>query len=160
VLNLAPAQAIPLEILRQLTVLILNETEACFLCDYLNGRKTQTLQISNEEDAAWTAHSLQGWGIPNVIITLGSKGAVLAQQGNTCHIAAPSVQVVDTTAAGDCFTGAFTVALVNGESPQKSLQYAVYASALKVTKFGAQSGLPTSDEAETFLLQNMHEGKI
>ena len=95
-------------------------------------------------------------GIPRVVITLGSQGALLAagdEAGKTRIIyqPAPAVQVIDTTAAGDCFAGALTVALTEGQQPEEALRFAVYASALKVTKFGAQSGLPTRSEVDAFL---------
>ncbi|MGH2509487.1 MAG: PfkB family carbohydrate kinase, partial [Ktedonobacteraceae bacterium] len=67
------------------------------------------------------------------------------------HMSATAVQVVDTTAARDCFVGAFTVALTEGQEISHALRFAVYASALKVTKFGAQSGLPTRAEVEALL---------
>jgi ribokinase len=91
-----------------------------------------------------------------VVITLGSQGAILANDdaaGKTriIHQTAPRVQVIDTTAAGDCFVGALTVALTEKQAPEDALRFAVYASALKVTKFGAQSGLPTRREVEAFL---------
>ncbi len=147
VLNLAPAQPMPWEILSQLTVLIVNETEGSML----SGQRIDTL-----DDARTVATVLHEHGIPTVIITLGAQGALLAtsyQAGKTLcfHQPAPAVQVIDTTAGGDCFAGAFTVAMTEGQSPQEALRFAVYASALKVTKFGAQSGLPTRAEVEAFL---------
>ena len=63
----------------------------------------------------------------------------------------PQVQVVDTTAAGDCFAGAFTVALMEGQLPAAALRFAVYTSALKVTRSGTQSGLPRRTEVEDLL---------
>jgi len=148
ILNLAPAQALPLETLRQLDVLIVNETEVCFLLDELAGRSGTT--IKNLSEASLMAMNLHSWGISKVVITLGAQGAMLAYQGNTIHMPAPAVQVVDTTAAGDCFVGAFTVALTEGMEISHALRFAVDASALKVTKFGAQSGLPTRAEVEVF----------
>jgi len=148
ILNLAPAQALPLETLRQLDVLIVNETEACFLRDELAGKSGAT--IKNLSEASLMAMNLHSWGISKVMITLGAQGAMLAYQGNTVHMPAPAVQAVDTTAAGDCFVGAFTVALTEGMEISHALRFAVDASALKVTKFGAQSGLPTRAEVEVF----------
>lgn len=148
ILNLAPAQALPLETLRQLDVLIVNEMEACFLLDELSGRSGAT--IKNLSEASLLAKNLHSQGISKVVITLGEQGAMLAYQGNTVHIPAPAVQVVDTTAAGDCFVGAFTVALTEDMEISQALRFAVDASALKVTKFGAQSGLPTRAEVEVF----------
>lgn len=156
VLNLAPALAMPLEILRQLHVLIVNETEASFLRDTLAGSSSTSLLVQDIEEASLLAAQLHELGIPHVVVTLGSHGAILAHKdasgATECiHQQPPRVQVVDTTAAGDCFAGAFTVALTEGQEPAEALRFAVYASALKVTKFGAQSGLPTRQEVETLL---------
>jgi ribokinase len=147
VLNLAPAQPLAWEVLRQLQVLIINEIEASLLA----GK-----HIDRREDAHIVAAALQKEGIPIVVITLGAQGAVLASDDGTgttqaIYQPAPKVHVVDTTAAGDCFAGAFTVALTEGQSLEDALHFAVYASALKVTKFGAQSGLPTRAEVDAFL---------
>jgi ribokinase len=146
VLNFAPAQPLAWEILRQLHVLIVNEIEAGFLSG---------THIDNHEDARIAATMIQKQRIPQVVVTLGACGAVLAMDdgnGNTqtYYLPAPKVHAIDTTAAGDCFVGAYTVALTEGKKPEDALQFAVNASALKVTKFGAQSGLPTRAEVEAF----------
>lgn len=150
-LNLAPAQALQMETLRQLEALVVNETEAAFLRAALAGTQEQTPTIKHESEASRLALNLHERGINKVVITLGAQGAILAYQGKTVHVPAPAVRVVDTTAAGDCFAGAFTVALSEGQPPADALRFAVYASALKVTKFGAQSGLPTRAEVEALL---------
>ena len=149
VLNPAPVQPLPPETLRQLQILIANENEASTLSG---------MNIDNPEGARIAATRLHEQGIPIVVITLGEQGAVLAMDDGsgktlTIYQPAPRVKVVDTTAAGDCFVGAFTVALTGGQSAADALKFAVYASALKVTKFGAQSGLPTLAEVEAFLAQ-------
>jgi ribokinase len=150
VLNLAPAQPLPKEVLQQLDVLIVNEAEASLL----SGQRGQ--RVESLEDARIVASVLLEQGIAKVVITLGSQGAILATAAETVgarviYQSAPKVPVVDTTAAGDCFVGALTVALTEGQTPEDALRFAVYASALKVTKFGAQSGLPTRAEVEAFL---------
>lgn len=149
ILNLAPARPMARETLSRLSVLVVNESEA----GLLSGQRVESF-----EDARTVATVLREHGIPHVVITLGAQGALLATEaddGKTqcLHQPAPSVQVADTTAGGDCFVGAFAVALTEGRSPQDVLRFAVYASALKVTKFGAQSGLPTRAEVEAFLLK-------
>lgn len=146
VLNLAPAQPLPKETLQQLAVLVVNETEASLL----SGQRVESL-----EDARIVAEVLHGYGIRTVVITLGVRGALLVtsdKKGNRfyAHEMPPKVQVIDTTAAGDCFVGAFTVGLAEDMTPEDALRFAVYASALKVTKFGAQSGLPTRAEVNAF----------
>jgi ribokinase len=147
ILNLAPAQQLPRETLRQLSVLIVNETEASLL----SGQRVESV-----EDARIVATVLLEYGIPTVVITLGSRGALLATRDGperticSFYEEAPKVHVVDTTAAGDCFVGALTVALVEKQPPKQALRFAIYASALKVTRFGAQSGLPTRAEVLAF----------
>jgi ribokinase len=147
VLNLAPAQPLPNETLKQVETLIVNETEASLL----SGQRVESL-----EDAGIVATVLHEQGIAMVVLTMGGQGAILAGndgtgKSRTIYQPAPKVQVIDTTAAGDCFVGALTVALTEGQAAEDALKFAVYASALKVTKFGAQSGLPTRDEVEALL---------
>lgn len=151
VLNLAPAQPVATDVLRQVSVLIVNESEASLL----SGQQVETL-----EDARIVATVLRDQGIAQVVVTLGSQGALLAtsdERGKTrvIHQPAPRVQVIDSTAAGDCFAGAFTVALTERQPPEDALRFAVYASALKVTRFGAQPGLPTRAEVDHFLSGRM-----
>ncbi len=147
VLNLAPAQPLPGEALGQLAILVVNESEASLL----SGQRVDSL-----EDARIVATVLHEQGTDTVVITLGSQGALLATDDetgktHTIYQPAPHVQVVDSTAAGDCFVAALTVALTEQQTPEEALRFAVYASALKVTKFGAQSGLPTRDEVASFI---------
>ncbi len=142
VLNVAPAQPLSKELLAQVSVLVVNESEASLL----SGQRVESL-----EDAQIVGQVLHGYGIPTVVVTLGARGAILVTddakgQSYTIYQATPKVQVVDTTAAGDCFVGALTLALTEGQTPEDALRFAVNASALKVTKFGAQSGLPTRKE--------------
>jgi len=150
VLNLAPAQPLPKEALQQLAILVVNENEASLL----SGQRVDTL-----EDARIVATVLHEQGTGTVVITLGSQGALLATDDGkgatrTIYQPAPSVQVVDTTAAGDCFVAALTVALAEQQTPDEALRFAVHASALKVTKFGAQSGLPAREDVEAFMRSN------
>lgn len=142
VLNVAPAQSLSKELLAQVSVLVVNESEASLL----SGQRVESM-----EDAQIVGKVLHSYGIPTVVVTLGARGAILVTddatgQTHTIHQATPKVQVVDTTAAGDCFVGALTIALTEGQTPEDALRFAVNASALKVTKFGAQSGLPTRKE--------------
>lgn len=143
VLNVAPAHPLPREVLQKVSVLIVNESEAMML----SGQRVESV-----EDARIVGEVLHRYGVTIVVITLGARGAVLVTSDKTGvhHIyqAAPQVQVVDTTAAGDCFCGALTVALVEEQTPADALRFAVNASALKVTRFGAQSGLPTRADVQ------------
>ena len=147
ILNLAPAQQLPEEILQKLAVLVVNESEAALL----SGQR-----VENIEEATAVARQLHQSGIGIVVITLGAHGSILVtsdEQGQAYNIHQPALQVqpVDTTAAGDCFVGALTVALTEGKSPDEALQFATVAGAIKVTRFGAQSGLPTRQEVQARL---------
>ncbi len=147
VLNLAPAQPLPDDILQQLHILVVNENEA----SVLSGQRVASL-----EDARIVGTVLHRRGITNVVITLGAQGAILVTDDNlgkarVIQQSAPRVQVVDTTAAGDCFVGALTVALMEGQTAEDALRFAVYASALKVTRLGAISGLPTRAEVNALI---------
>jgi ribokinase len=142
VLNLAPAQQLAHDLLRKVSVLIVNESEASLL----SGQRVESV-----EDARLVATALHGQGIPTIVITLGAQGALLVTshangQLQSIYQQAPKVQAIDTTAAGDCFVGALTVALTEKLPAEQALQFAVHASSLKVTRFGAQSGLPTRAE--------------
>jgi len=142
VLNLAPAQELPRELLRKVSVLTLNESEASLL----SGQRVESV-----EDARIVATVLHEYGIPTIVITLGAQGALMVTgdangQLQRIYQEAPKVQVIDTTAAGDCFVAALTVALTEKLPPEQALRFAVQAGSLKVTRFGAQSGLPTRAE--------------
>ena len=109
------------------------------------------LVIVNESEAEWYGESLSAChGL--VAKTHGGKGAELIEGGRVVASAAPpEVDVVDTTAAGDAFTAALTVALVEGMSHQQSLQFACTAGALACTKRGAQPSLPTRDDVRSLV---------
>jgi len=109
------------------------------------------LVIVNESEAAWYGDSLSACtGI--VATTFGAAGAVLSLQGNDiARTKPPRVEAVDTTAAGDAFTAALTVALVEGQSPEDALKFACAAGAVAATKLGAQPSLPTRNEVLALL---------
>jgi ribokinase len=141
-LMLDPAPAIPLpeNLLRRVTWLTPNETEAQILLGRVN------------IDPPAVAEKLLAMGVRNVALKLGSQGVFLA--GRDCpaeQIPAFKVEAVDTTAAGDCFNAAFAVALTRGKAPTLAARYAAAAAAISVTRAGAQPSLPTSAEVDAFL---------
>src|SRR5207248_10845101 len=101
-------------------------------------------------DWAEAALSLRATGVRVVIITLGEAGCVLADDAGVRAIPAFSVAAVDTTAAGDCFTGALAVALAEGREIVKAARIASAAAALSVTRMGAQASMPSREEVERF----------
>jgi ribokinase len=141
-LDPAPAVQLPESLLARTTWLTPNETEAQILL----GRSSM--------EPAEAAQKLLATGVRNVALKLGSQGVFLA--GADCApqlIPSFPVRVVDTTAAGDCFNGAFAVALTAGKPPASAARYAAAAAAISVTRAGAQPSLPTAAEVETFLAQ-------
>jgi ribokinase len=90
-------------------------------------------------------------GCENVIITLGGDGAVCATASGTSRIPAFNVTAVDTTAAGDAFSGALAVAIAEGRRLADAVRFASAAGALAVTHRGAQPSLPTRLAIEEFL---------
>jgi ribokinase len=139
ILNPAPAKAVSRDLLSLVDILVPNETEA----SQLSG--IQVVDIASAEAAA---KALLSSGVGIVVITLGEKGALLATSTAVRHVPSVEVKAVDTTAAGDAFVGGLAAALVQGLSPEDAVRYATCAGALAVTKFGAQTSLPTKAEVD------------
>jgi ribokinase len=142
VLNLAPARPIEDESLEKISILVVNETEA----EFLTGHKVNT---QDEIEAAAT--SLLGKGIETVIITLGEEGSYIATGIYREKVAAFRVKAQDTTAAGDIYCGSLCVGLVESKSLQEAVKFAGAASAISVTRLGAQPSAPSRLEIEEFL---------
>jgi ribokinase len=86
-----------------------------------------------------------------VIVTLGARGAYVANADRRQLVSGFKVEAVDTTAAGDTFNGALAVALAEGQSLDKAVRFANAAGAISVTRIGAQPSAPKRDEIEKFL---------
>jgi ribokinase len=145
-LDPAPAQTLPVELLPLVTWFTPNETEAVF---FANGQSKHT---NDSNQTARMANTLMGTGVRNLLLKLGERGFHLATAaGESRTHAAYSVPVVDTTAAGDAFNGAFAVALMDGKSPIDSASFAAAAAAISVTRNGAQSSMPTLNEVQAYV---------
>ena len=145
ILNPAPAYPLERSLFEKITYLIPNETEAGLLTG---------LAVNELYPAREAAAQLQRLGVQTVILTLGADGVLIADGNNVTHEAAVPVKAVDTTAAGDAFVGSFAVAVTEGQSVIEAVRRAKHAAALAVTKFGAQSSLPTRAEVEAFIAQH------
>lgn len=139
ILNPAPAHPLTESLLRNLYMLIANETEA----EYISG-----IQITDMNSVARAADIICGKGVENVVITLGSKGAFVKERGAYHQVQGLKVKAVDATAAGDTFCGALCVALAEGRSITEAVEFANRAAAITVTRMGAQSSLPYRREVE------------
>lgn len=136
-LNPAPAQPLPAAMLAAVDDLLPNQTELA--------------QLTGEADYATAARQLLGAGVGRVVVTLGGEGVCLFDGEGRSALAAHPVTVVDTTAAGDAFTGAYAAALAEGRPAREALAWGNAAGALAVTRAGAQPALPTRREVEALL---------
>jgi ribokinase len=141
ILNPAPARKIPIEILKLVDTLTPNETEAAILA----GQDPSAVQTDSLPQLASIL------GVPNLVVTLGSKGACIVENGRTNFVSPFSVTPVDTTASGDAFNGALAVALAGGESLSQAVRFANAAGAITATRLGAQPSLPTREELKLFI---------
>lgn len=148
VLNPAPAQPLPPELLALVDIITPNETEA----EILTG-----IKVEDEVSAGQAAQVFHQFGIKTVLITLGAKGVYLSESGEKSASASGQiipgfrVQAIDTTAAGDTFNGGLVTALLAGNTLYEAIRFAHAAAALSVTKIGAQSAIPTQQEVVGFL---------
>jgi ribokinase len=138
----APDGGLPEALLRNVTCLKPNESEA----ERLTG-----ISVSDLASAERAARALQELGPRTVIITLGSQGAIVVDEAAVHHVPAYRVTAVDTTAAGDAFTGAFATAVGAGAALVEAVRRAAAAGALAATRMGAQPSLPTRAEWEAFI---------
>jgi ribokinase len=123
--NLAPALPVPQSLLELADLVVVNDTEAAYYGERLQGL---------------------------VAVTHGARGATLLRHGRPIASALPPVvRAVDATGAGDAFVAALTLAMIEGQAPERALRFACAAGALAATRAGAQPSLPLRSEVETLL---------
>lgn len=137
VLNAAPAQALPPELLRAVDLLVVNEGELRALVAH----------------GGTVAALLQQLDVPTVVVTLGQRGCIARQQDDFVLQPAFTVTPVDTTGAGDTFCGTLVAHLGRGDTLAQAMRTASAAAALACTANGAQSSIPSALEVDTFLRQ-------
>jgi len=138
ILNPSPVQPLSPEILKLVTVLVPNEGEAQLLAG-----ETALKELGEIGEA------LRSQGVGTVLITLGKEGALLVDESGARRFPGVVVtEVVDTTGAGDCFTGALAVALAEGQGIERAVKFASAAAAISVTRAGAQPSLPYRNEVD------------
>ncbi|CAI1103926.1 ribokinase [Serratia liquefaciens] len=144
ILNPAPARELPDELLATIDMITPNETEA---------QRLTGIAVNDDNDAARAAQALHDKGIATVIITLGSRGVWLSENGNGKLVPGFKVKAVDTIAAGDTFNGALVTALLEGKTMADAVRFAHAAAAIAVTRPGAQPSVPWREEIDAFLQQ-------
>ena len=144
ILNPAPAAAIPDELLRRCYLLTPNRGE----CAMLTG-----MPVADAAGAERAADALLARGVRHVVVTLGSEGALVKGAESCERVAARRVEAVDTTGAGDTFNGALAVALSEGRPLSEAVRFATAASAIAVTRMGAQSAVPMREEVDALLAE-------
>lgn len=145
ILNPAPVpDSLPDEIFSKLDYITPNETELMKLCGKEGG---------SMKDYAEGARELLKRGVKNVLVTMGKKGALFVNREKEELFPARKVSAVDTTAAGDCFNGAFVVALAEGRELDEAVMFANAASSIAVTRNGAQTSIPAREEVEEILAE-------
>lgn len=141
ILNPAPAHELDDEIISNIDILIPNEHEL---------ERLSKVKVTNDKSLIEASNVLLDKGIKQIIVTLGSKGALYVTEDDFEFFNAYKVNAVDTTAAGDSFIGGFTSALIKGLSISEAVDFGQRTAALAVQKLGAQSSLPTLEEVEAF----------
>lgn len=141
ILNPAPAVKLDDEIIKNVDLLTPNETEL----EIISG-----VSIETEEDIQKAAQIMIEKGVKELIVTLGSKGSLYINKEKSMFKKAYKVEAVDTTAAGDSYTGALAVALSQDKGIEDAMDFASKVGALSVLKEGAQSSLPTLEDVINF----------
>ena len=142
ILNPAPACQLPDSLLRNVSIITPNRREA----EMISG-----IKVTNLETAKQAAQIIKDRGVETVIITLGTEGALILSDGNFNEVPAFPVNAADTTAAGDVFNGALSVAISEGYNLPDATEFACRAAAISVTRLGAQSSAPNRSEVESFI---------
>ena len=135
IIDPAPMMEAPSELYRMADIILPNETETA-----------QLVGEGNDDEAS--VKKIYELGCKNVIMTLGKKGSIYYNGENMINQPAYKVKAIDTTGAGDCFTGSMVAALASDKTMEEALEFASKASAIAVGRRGAQPSFPWKSEVE------------
>jgi ribokinase len=141
-LDPAPAASLPDDLYNSIDIIKPNETEATIITG---------IKVKDVESAKKAGYWLLKKGVKNAIITLGEKGAVLVSNDQEEYFPAPEVKAVDTTGAGDLFSGCFLASLTKGKAFTDAIKSAICAASLSTTKVGVIEAIPNKKELEEFI---------
>ncbi|MFX1338159.1 MAG: ribokinase [Promethearchaeota archaeon] len=147
ILNPAPLKVIPINILKNIDIIVPNEGELYRLHTLF---KLPELKSEGKKKIIQASKSIADLGIKFVITTLGNKGCLIYERENEKIIEIPAikVQAIDTVGAGDCFNGVLASKLCNGQTIVNAVKYATAAASIAVTRKGAQDSMPYAQEIE------------
>jgi ribokinase len=146
ILNPAPARELPHSILELADIVTPNRVEASMLTG---------VEVRDAKTAAEAGRRLLSMGAGSAVITMGGEGAVVVTGEEAYLVPAVRVTPVDTTGAGDAFNAGLAFGLVQGLPLVEAVKLGNMTAAIKVTKFGAQEGLPWREELEEFLKRKL-----
>lgn len=145
IINPAPANRLSDDALKHVFAITPNETEA----ELLTG-----IHIDDDTAARTAAQAFHRKGVKVVVITMGKRGAYWSTNEAEGWVTSPAITAVDTTAAGDCFSGALAVAISENKSLPEAVKFACIAASISVTRMGAQTAMPLRKEVSDFLIQS------
>jgi ribokinase len=119
--------------------------------NYITPNEREVLKLTNSIEQSKGANTLRQWGVEHVIVTQGDRGSILKMEGKDARVESFKVSVIDTTAAGDAFSGALAAQLVLGQDVLSAMKIANATGALTTTRLGAHAALPTRDEVEALI---------
>lgn len=143
VLNPAPFSDVVFDIIKDVDIITPNETEADLIAPGHDG------------NFQWAASDMIGMGCRNIIVTVGKQGSYYKGEKGEFVVPVIDLKPVDTTGAGDAYNGAFCTALAEGKSMKEAMQFASAYSSLSVTRPGAASSMPTREEVEELMKENV-----
>jgi ribokinase len=144
ILDPAPAQPLPPDLLAQVDILTPNESEASILL----GRRPSGISLT---DAPEIARAVRNLGPSAVVLKLGDQGCFYSDAARDFHVSGFQVSVCDTTAAGDTFNAGLAIALAEHRDLESALRFANAAAAISVTRLGAQASQPSRAEVDRFI---------
>jgi ribokinase len=148
ILNPSPVMELPKVLLGMIDYLILNEIEASTISG---------MNVCDLASAEVAGKQILGQGVKHVVVTLGGAGSLLVTHESVNHIPVLKVDVIDTTAAGDAFTGGFATGLIRGFSLVESVRYGNCTGAIAVTRKGAQTSLPSREAVDELFRSARHQ---
>ncbi|MFX0003331.1 MAG: ribokinase, partial [Candidatus Hermodarchaeota archaeon] len=155
ILNPAPLKSIPIDVFKNVDIIIPNEGELYRLNSLLGLKE---IDSEGKQKILQTARNISSLGVKCIITTLGKKGCLvyLNKTNEFFEISSPNVKAVDTVGAGDCFIGVLASMLSKGEKILTAVKFATIAASIAVTRKGAQESMPSLNEIQ----QKYNELKI